>query len=136
MRPYLAAFETFSRLLSSSLFDAIWPHGVVNPFDIIRLNRSHALEDYRLVGQRYLLDTFFPTMDRFGTRKEKHHSSRFLGVQRAGQPLGFELFCHLPPRFGRRADDPGTVAIVHQKSVFEMARGVGGPEGKEALRCA
>src|SRR5262245_43637888 len=135
MRPYLPAFETFARPLSSSLFDAIWPDGVVKPFDIISLNRNHALEDCRVVRQRYFLDSFLPAVDRFGTRKEKHHSSRFLGVQRTGQSPGLELFCHLSSRFRWRADDFGAFAPVLQKSVFEMARGVGGQEGKKALRC-
>lgn len=107
---------------------------MVKPFNIIGLYRSHALEDCRVVGQRYFLDSFLPAVDCLGTSKEKHHSSRFLGVQRAGQPPGFELFCHLPARFGWRAHDSGAVALVCQKSVFEMARSVGEQEGKKALR--
>ena len=121
------------RPLSSPLFDAIWPNGVVRPFSILGVNRSYTLEVGRVVGQRYFFDSLFSSVDCFGTRKEKHHSCRFLGVQRAGKSLGFELFCHLSSRFGRRTDDIGAAAPVHQKSVLEMARGLDGKKGEKAL---
>src|ERR1700730_1386820 len=122
--------------LSSSLFDAIWPNGVVEPFSFISANRSHPLENCGMVGERYFFDSLFPPVDRFGTRKEKHYPGRFLGVQRARKRPGIKLLCHLSSRFRRGADDVGRIAIVHPKSVREVARGVDGKKSKKARRGA
>jgi hypothetical protein len=120
--------------LSSPLFGAIWPNGVVRPFSITSVNRGYTLEDSRVVRQRYFFNSLFSSMGCLGTRKEKHYPDRFLGVQRPGQRFGFKLFCYLSSRFGRCTDDIGAVALVHQKPLFEMARGVGGKKGEEAIR--
>jgi hypothetical protein len=120
--------------LSSPLFDAIWPNGVVEPFSFTSANRSHALENCGVVGERYFFDSLFPSVDRVRTRKEKHYPDRFLGVQRTRERTGIKLLCHLSSRFRRCADDVGSVAPVHPESVPEMARGVDGKKDKKARR--
>jgi len=119
--------------LSITLFDAIRPNGVVEPFSMVCIDRGNPLEDCRVVRQRYFFYSLFPSVDRLGARKEEHHSGRFLGMQCAGQRSGPQLFRHLPSRFGRSTHDLGTVAVVHQKFVFEMARSTGGKESEKAF---
>jgi len=121
--------------LSTALFDAISRNGVVEPFSMVRIDRGNALEDRRVVWQRYFFYSLFPSVDRFGTGKEEHYSGRLLGVQRAGQRPGPKLLRHLPPRFCWGAHDPGAVTVVHQKFVFEMARSIGGKESQKAFLC-
>ena len=119
--------------LSSTLFDAISPNGVVEPFSMVCIDRGNALEDRRVVWQRYFFYSLFPSVDRFGTGKEEHYSGRLLGVQRARQRPGPQLLRHLPPRFSWGTYDLGAVTVVHQKFVFEMARGTGGKESEKAF---
>ena len=100
---------------------------------MVCIDRGNPLEDCRVVRQRYFFYSLFPSVDRLGARKEEHHSGRFLGMQCAGQRSGPQLFRHLPSRFGRSTHDLGTVAVVHQKFVFEMARSPGGKESEKAF---
>ena len=121
------------RPLSSTLFDAISPNGVVKRLNMLCIHRGNALEDRRVVWQRYFFYSLFPSVDCFGTGKEEHYSGRLLGVQRARQRPGPQLLRHLPPRFSWGTYDLGAVTVVHQKFVFEMARSLGGKESEKAF---
>ena len=100
---------------------------------MVCIDRSNALEDSRVVWQRYFFDSLFPSVDRFRTRKEEHYSRRLLGVQRAGQPPGPQLFRSLSSRFGWGTHDLGAVTVVYQEFIFEMARSTGGKENEKAF---
>jgi hypothetical protein len=113
MRPYQTARENARPPLSSTLFDAISPNGVVKPFSMVCIDRGNALEDRRVVWQCYFFYSLFPSVDRFGTRKEEHYSGRLLGMQRAGQRPSPQLLRHLPPRFSWGTYDLGAVTVVH-----------------------
>ena len=103
---------------------------------MVCIDRGNALEDRRVVWQRYFFYSLFPSVDRFRTRKEEHYSGRLLGVQRVGQRSGPQLFRHLPSRFGRSTHDLVAVTVVHQKFVFEMARSAGRKESEKAFLSA
>jgi hypothetical protein len=126
--------ELPASFLSIFLFDAIWPNGVVGPFSIGSVNRCDTLENSGVVRERYFFNSLLPSMDCFGTRKEKYHPDRFLGVQRPGQCSCFELFCYLSAGFGRGTDDTGALALIRQEPLLEMARGFGGKKGQKVIR--